>query len=65
MISLKEYQDIAVNELVKSVSDLLVKDASNKVCVFLKILALIHLMNEVNEKNISETIITSWDLLNS
>ncbi|MES2804059.1 MAG: DEAD/DEAH box helicase family protein [Bacteroidota bacterium] len=34
MISLKEYQDIAVNELVKSVSDLLLKDASNKVCVF-------------------------------
>lgn len=33
-INLKEYQENAVNELIKSVSDLLEKDAANKVCVF-------------------------------
>lgn len=30
----KEYQVIAIEQLIKSVSELLVKDASNKVCVF-------------------------------
>ena len=33
-INLKTYQENAVNELIKSVSDLLAKDAANKVCVF-------------------------------
>ncbi|TAF08792.1 MAG: hypothetical protein EAZ75_09910 [Flavobacteriia bacterium] len=33
-IELKDYQDIKVEELVKAISDLLPKDAQNKVCVF-------------------------------
>lgn len=33
-IGIKEYQENAIEQLVKSVSDLLIKDASNKVCVF-------------------------------
>ncbi|MDD2798629.1 MAG: DEAD/DEAH box helicase family protein [Bacteroidales bacterium] len=33
-IGLKDYQDTAIGQLVKSVSELLAKDASNKVCVF-------------------------------
>ena len=30
----KEYQVIAIEQLVKSISELLAKDAGNKVCVF-------------------------------
>lgn len=30
-IGIKEYQENAIEQLVKSVSDLLIKDASNKV----------------------------------
>jgi type III restriction enzyme len=33
-IGLKEYQETAIGQLVKSVSELFAKDASNKVCVF-------------------------------
>ena len=33
-IGLKEFQETAIEQLVKSVSELLAKDASNKVCVF-------------------------------
>lgn len=33
-INLKDYQETALNDLIKSVSDLLAKDAPNKVCVF-------------------------------
>ena len=33
-IELKDYQDIKVEELVKAISDLLAKDAQNKVCIF-------------------------------
>jgi site-specific DNA-methyltransferase (adenine-specific) len=34
MISLKPYQETKVDELIKAVSDLIILEAQNKICVF-------------------------------
>jgi len=38
-LSYKEYQETAIDELVKSISDLMTNSAKNKVCVF-KVVAI-------------------------